>query len=256
MPRKPGEAAARKRSQAADRKRIRDHAKYDYFKRNQESKDFYNSTAWRKCRAAYMARHPLCEDCASRGLTVRAREIHHRTPIDQGGEPLDPHNLQALCHQCHMQIHGFRGGAPTEVSVVYGPPAAGKTTWVESQRRPGDVMWDFDKIKAALTGEPLHSEAPPEILDAVLTLRDAMVDMLKRGDCKLSRVWFIVTSPAKWRTQLHRATFYRVEADAETCIARARRVGRSQKVLDVIRGWYAKNPIEPGDRRVGGELHL
>jgi 5-methylcytosine-specific restriction protein A len=256
MPRKPGEAAMRRRAQAAEHKRVRDHAKYDYFERNQESKAFYNSPAWRKCRDAYMARHPLCEDCASRGLTVRAREVHHITPIDQGGAPLDPENLQALCHQCHMQIHGFRGGGGTEVNVVYGPPAAGKTTWVESQCRPGDFVWDFDKVKAAVSGLPLHSETPAEILDAVLAMRDALVEMLKRNGCRLGRVWFIVTSPEKYRTQLHRATFYRVEADMETCLARARQAGRPQQVLDVIRGWYAANPIEPGDRRVGGELCL
>ncbi|HEX4129735.1 MAG TPA: hypothetical protein VHZ24_06810 [Pirellulales bacterium] len=38
------------------------------------------------------------------------------------------------------------------ITVVLGPPGSGKTTFVANSRSPGDVVWDFDVMLAALTG--------------------------------------------------------------------------------------------------------
>lgn len=35
--------------------------------------------------------------------------------------------------------------------VVIGPPAAGKSTWVNERARPGDIVIDYDRIANALT---------------------------------------------------------------------------------------------------------
>lgn len=60
---------------------------------------------WRKVRAAYLRRNPLCEQCNRNGLTVRAELVHHIKEIKQGGSMYDPTNLMALCNSCHEDLH-------------------------------------------------------------------------------------------------------------------------------------------------------
>jgi len=67
---------------------------------------FYSTTAWRRCRAAKLARDPMCEHC-SRAL---ASEVDHKTPIAAGGDPFDDGNLQSLCHACHSRKTAREGG--------------------------------------------------------------------------------------------------------------------------------------------------
>jgi 5-methylcytosine-specific restriction endonuclease McrA len=35
-------------------------------------------------------------------------DVHHRTPIEQGGAPFDQENLRTLCHQHHRRIENAR----------------------------------------------------------------------------------------------------------------------------------------------------
>jgi 5-methylcytosine-specific restriction enzyme A len=62
---------------------------------------FYQSNAWRKCRAAFLRAHPLCRRCANAGQSVAARMVDHIKPIKSGGARLDWSNLQSLCFACH-----------------------------------------------------------------------------------------------------------------------------------------------------------
>jgi 5-methylcytosine-specific restriction protein A len=61
---------------------------------------------WDKAREAYLNRNPLCEMCEKEGRTTPAVLVHHKKPIDEGGERLNPDNLMALCRECHEKIHG------------------------------------------------------------------------------------------------------------------------------------------------------
>lgn len=78
------------------------------------------SKRWGKLRREVLAAHPLCQLCEERGFVTIATEVHHKTPVEDGlGEDemrrlcFDYHNLMALCHQCHVEVHkGMgRGGA-------------------------------------------------------------------------------------------------------------------------------------------------
>ncbi|KFI24338.1 HNH endonuclease signature motif containing protein [Paenirhodobacter enshiensis] len=66
--------------------------------------EFYRTARWRKARAVFLDRHPLCEDCASLGLVVAATEVDHWTP--HRGDPVlmwNRSNWQALCKPCHSR---------------------------------------------------------------------------------------------------------------------------------------------------------
>ena len=70
---------------------------------------FYNSKAWKRASAAYMAsKHYICERCGR-----PAQICHHKTYLN-GTNVHDPaialsfDNLEALCLDCHNAEHGLR----------------------------------------------------------------------------------------------------------------------------------------------------
>lgn len=75
------------------------------------------SERWRIVRNAYLSEHPACEVCAH--LTpprYRAAQcVHHRTECETARTEQEmeqlmfaPANLQALCYECHAEIHRTR----------------------------------------------------------------------------------------------------------------------------------------------------
>ncbi|MDY3620167.1 MAG: HNH endonuclease signature motif containing protein [Prevotella sp.] len=58
----------------------------------------------------------MCERCREEGRLAPATEVHHIRPVEEGltlreKEQLmfDPHNLRALCHECHVKTHTEMG---------------------------------------------------------------------------------------------------------------------------------------------------
>ena len=71
---------------------------------------FYKSTAWQKCREAYLLQHPFCEECLKRGEYTPAKHVHHRIWLNQYNKDnpeftLNFKNLEAVCQECHNRIH-------------------------------------------------------------------------------------------------------------------------------------------------------
>lgn len=52
---------------------------------------------WRKLRNFFIRHNPLCKHCGA-----PATEVDHIIPLIAGGTNHD-HNLQSLCHRCHMK---------------------------------------------------------------------------------------------------------------------------------------------------------
>ena len=75
------------------------------------AKDFYNSPAWKECRAAYRKQvGGLCEQCLKRGIYTAGVIVHHKvhlTPetIQLPEIALNFNNLELLCRDCHAQEH-------------------------------------------------------------------------------------------------------------------------------------------------------
>lgn len=70
------------------------------------------SSRWRKLRAWQLHRTPLCERCQEAGIVTRATEVHHREPIERGGDLEEKArrcytvtNLVSLCRDCHTAVH-------------------------------------------------------------------------------------------------------------------------------------------------------
>jgi 5-methylcytosine-specific restriction protein A len=89
----------------SERNRIRDAQRH-------ERDRLYDTLSWRRLRLWFLNHYPLCgqrgdggpeEGCAARGLVVGATDVDHVIALADGGAPLDPSNLRALCHRCHSR---------------------------------------------------------------------------------------------------------------------------------------------------------
>lgn len=62
---------------------------------------------WRKARAAFLQRNPLCNECMKHGRLTPATVVDHVIP-HRGDQKLfwDEDNWQALCKRCHDRKTG------------------------------------------------------------------------------------------------------------------------------------------------------
>lgn len=80
---------------------------------------FYSSPEWRKLKKWYKKQHPLCELCLKEGRETPSLEVHHITPISQGGSALSVDNLIALCKSCHSDMHSI--GVRISLDMLFSP---------------------------------------------------------------------------------------------------------------------------------------
>lgn len=72
---------------------------------------------WKRFRAEYLQRHPVCVVCS--GI---ATEVDHIIPLRSGGARFDEINLQSMCHVCHSK--------KTRGDQEYGQEKKGHIPWV------------------------------------------------------------------------------------------------------------------------------
>lgn len=70
-------------------------------------KAFYNSAAWERLRQEVLEeQHHECQLCKAKGLFSPADTVHHKEAVRKRPDlALTKRNLQALCNQCHYEIH-------------------------------------------------------------------------------------------------------------------------------------------------------
>ena len=80
---------------------------YNQYLRDPDTNKRYGR-AWKKIRARFLLRHPLCEQCLREGRLTPAEEVHHILPLADGGTS-ERSNLISLCRSCHMKAHEALG---------------------------------------------------------------------------------------------------------------------------------------------------
>ncbi|HQB10978.1 MAG TPA: HNH endonuclease [bacterium] len=85
---------------------------------------FYKSNQWEKCRQSYLKSvGGLCERCRAKGRINPAKIVHHKIFLNQANinDPLitlNWHNLEAVCKQCHEEIHENCGRKQSKRYIV------------------------------------------------------------------------------------------------------------------------------------------
>jgi len=126
----------------------------------------------------------------------------------------------------------------SKITVIIGPPCAGKSTYAKDNAKDGDVVVDYDLIAQALGAKKPH-ESHGSVRELALTVRWVVVDRIIEGIDADS--WIIHTAPGKNLIDQYvnaGAVFKLVEPSMDTCIERAINDGRPEGTEEAIRNWY------------------
>jgi hypothetical protein len=161
-------------------------------------RDIYTTSTWRKIRLAVLERDTYQCQIHSTKCTTIATEVDHIVPISQGGSKYDPSNLRASCHNCNngridRQRNNAWRTANCHITLVMGPPAAGKCTYVTQHARPGDLIVDYDAIATSLGADP--HEKGQALHPAINAARNAILRALRAGTTGATRAWIISAHP-------------------------------------------------------------
>lgn len=129
-----------------------------------------------------------------------------------------------------------------KITVVVGPPAAGKSTYVWSTRGFTDVTVDADRLAQALGSEREH-DAKGDIRTVMLALRRVAISMVNDGLDANS--WVIHTNPDPRLVAEYLAagaTFKLIDPGMDVALERAKEDGRPVGTEAAIRAWYASPP--------------
>lgn len=99
----------------------------------------------------------------------------------------------------HRQLKPTPTTAPTHdmanVTIVTGPPAAGKTTHIRQHAKPGDVIIDFDHLANALSGQDEDNhDHPAHIQTVTKAARQAALEAAIKTS---ARTWLIHAMPSE-----------------------------------------------------------
>lgn len=192
---------------------------------------FYQSKEWRTLLAQLRMERLdengeiICEYCG-KPITRKYDLIgHHRVELTEDNVndlsiSLNPENIDFVHHRCHNYIHNKLGYAVRQVYLVYGPPLAGKRTYVNENAGEGDLVVDLDNIWECVSGCGRYVH-PNRLKAIVFMVRDALLDAVKYRRGKWDSAYIVGGYPLKSeRERLCKELGARevfVEADIETC---------------------------------------
>jgi adenosyl cobinamide kinase/adenosyl cobinamide phosphate guanylyltransferase len=133
--------------------------------------------------------------------------------------------------------------------VVTGPPASGKSSWIEAHAKPTDIVIDLDRITSALTGpgapqwsqHPLHLRVAHRARYAAIDEACQLLDQLD--------VYLIHTMPsAKHMAKYKRLGARIVVVDpGEAVVTQRIEAMRDPAMRRVASRWYRARRVRPRD---------
>lgn len=196
---------------------------------------FYKSREWESVIAQLKLERVdehgdiLCEYCGK--PIVRKYDCigHHKIEltddnVNDYSVSLNPENIMLIHFRCHNIIHSRFEGFHQQVFLVYGPPCAGKSTWVESVCHKDDLIIDIDRIWEALCMSDKYHK-PNRIKANVFGVRDALLDQVKIRKGMWRNCYIVGGYPLKTDRdricKLLRAREVFINEDRDVCKSRA-----------------------------------
>lgn len=231
--------------------------------------------AWRDAviaRAGGRCQWPGCD----RSLRDGRLFADHICELSDGGAPYDPANGQALCGAHHSlktaqaraaRAMDQRGASHPEwlrpsripLTVVCGPPAAGKSRLIAGLANPGDLVIELDRIAAQLSGHHGPDWDRSRWLGPALRQRNALLGDLAHPRPPWPAAWLSLGEPeAHWRQwwvdRLQPRQVLVLATPAALCRMRIERdPARAARALDqraAVDDWWARYQPRLGDQVV------
>jgi shikimate kinase len=207
-------------------------------------------------RLRIWTKNPNCAQCNCLTAFPDGFELDHIVPLIFNGKDIDD-NCQILCGACHRIKSVGEGSvcggatpfpewlepAACDLTIVFGPPGSGKSTWISERAGPDDLIIDLDEIIARLSGEPIY--AAEGWLTKGLQARNSVLGSLKT---EKRRTWFIATGNGQkerqwWIDKLVPSQTVVLDVAAATCIDRIlkdpRRQWKSEAQINAVYRWWA-----------------
>lgn len=196
--------------------------------------NFYRSDAWRKFREVIINERTRPDgfiyDEETGEPIVHPYDIilHHKEfltdeNVNDAAVTLNPDLIEVVSHRTHNRIHNKLGRVRREVFLVYGPPLAGKSTYVQQVADIGDLIVDIDLVWSCITGG-LRYEKPVCLNPVAFGMRDYLMESVffRRGRWNNAYIvgGYPLISERERICKRYGAREIYVEANMEQCLER------------------------------------
>jgi hypothetical protein len=247
-----------------------------------ETRKLYKTARWRELRWSVLVRDQFtCQmrDCGRIEADTSQLVCDHVEPHRGNVEKFWAGPFRTLCKRCHdgqkqkeevaaraagLDVYGGKPAAyrpewlrPSLIplTIVCGPPAAGKSHYVRERAGPGDIVIDLDLIVAELLGQPaVHNWDRDRFLDLALRKRNALLGELSKPT-HWRAAWLIMTEPraerrAWWAATMKPKAIVVIEASEARCMANAVRDANRdrQHTRLMVRRWWSEYTRRPDDQ--------
>ncbi len=205
---------------------------------------------WRtRTRIWVLRRDPIC---VIDGCNEASTDVDHIIPKRMGG-PDTPENLQGLCGHHHKvktaNESAFKTKTTVQRFVVSGPPASGKSHWIDEHAEQGDLVFDADDLSAVIFG---RCKADSTSFDRAImkVLSSSMIGWLQLN-AEHNDVYISITdkdAASEVAKKLH-ATLVVMNSTQDECIARVqiarvqadpKQQHRTREQIKAINSWFGK----------------
>jgi len=214
---------------------------------------------WPRLRRWIMMNEPLCRPCNVNGIIRAATEVDHIVAKANGGtDGMD--NLQPICRDCHRLktaredsinqpvafIPDWLRPSLIPLTIIFGPPAAGKSSHIRERAKPRDLVIDLADILERLSGRGRCPERATW-LNRAMRYRNELLGSLSRPG-HYGAAWFTVGAPKRaqrerWGELLKPTATVLLATPAEVCIARigadASRARSIDQEIEAVERWWS-----------------
>ena len=219
------------------------------------STSFYQSDEWLAVRQRVIGDRivngeVICEHCHKPIYKKYDIIVHHKIELDEvnyldASISLNPENLMILHHSCHNKIHNNFGKKSSKVYLVYGPPLAGKTSYVKGVMQYGDMIIDIDRIWECITGINHLDGKPDGFKRNVFAVRDLLYEQVKYKvgffkNCYIVGGFPLIGERERMAQELNAEVLY-IDTDKSTCMARTEMIENKEvksNYIKYIDSWF------------------